>query len=456
MIILSEAEILERLIAALTSRTRVTDVRAGGYAVQVLGAAAQLVDAAQQAPAEYAEGRNLDAATGVLVDDLLASLLPDGLQRTEGAFALGGTVTFSGDVTPADVTIPQGHVVYRGTGGVRYRTTAPCVKAAGATTSAPPVSVICERRGEVGNCAVGEINRLGSPITGISSVANTTAISTGTDRQEDADAIDTARLHLRSMAARTNAAILRAVRSVDSPEFGRVLFDKIDEAWSRPWAGCVRVYIDDGAGTAGTQTLVAGEVLSPELAGGEVMLRTAHRPIVPGSADGQLRVGGIAPATPYSVVEPLGEIRVEDGAAMVAGLDATLNQYSYYSGLVGAVQAAVDGAISEIEESPGVRANGALIQVLPAAPFPVSVFLRLAMKDGLVFSDYEARIRGVILAHHNGLGIGEAHNAARATAAIINTGLVRNVPVYLIDGVQKRYVPANSVGRLATGSLVIG
>lgn len=353
-------DILERMIAQLVARTELTDIRETDPGVQALGAVAPEIEAAHREAWRARDSGTVEGAQDEFVDELLGEVLPEGIGREQGSFAVGGAVVFTRPAGGGALVVQAGATVLRSKDGFVYRSMTASTFGAGALESSP-VSVVASVKGSAGNCVEGEINRIGGNIPGVTGCRNTASISNGTDRQSDEQAKDMMRRALKGFAPATPAGILKAVLAIEDPTYGRVRF----ASWAprNPVSPNQRtLYIDDGMGTSGPTVQVVDEVMLATSGGGELYLYTRHWPlqsaptVLKDEADANLSVRWIYPSGQAFL----------SGGALAAGKTVTCPSYFYYTGLVGVAQRVVSGVASDYANFPGNDGAGDVISVRPA------------------------------------------------------------------------------------------
>lgn len=459
MNVVPESTLQQQIAAELVALVGVTDLRAEGTAEQIAGALGRRLFSGQATMLQNRNDGYYGLASGVGLDDLLSDVLPDGLLRAVGARASGGAIVFTrptADSLPA-LTIPAGTPLTRSSDGARYVLIADAVIAADKLDSTEaggsgPISVVAQNRGASYNVEVGDIDSIATRVsTSALSVSNTAPIANGTDRETDDDVRASLRSYVRTIAAGTPAAILKAVRDFEDATYGRVKFAEYVPG-SQP--GYATIYIDDGAGgynSYGTTTLV--ETLLASASGGETRLYLAHRPLrsIP------IVYVNSAP-TAYRCVKTTG--MVELSTPLTAGNAVRAETYTYYTGMVALIQAAIDGNPSDIEQQPGVSAGAVFNEVKPATRVgsgPTGYLLvsaEVTVDDVSVKDDLYTALRAAIAAKINSLpienGTGNGYAYRSMIVALLKPGEagshVINVTNVKFDGAAADKYP--SIGQV--------
>lgn len=436
----SEAQIREELTAEFLGRTGLRSLRAGDEIPQIIGMMAARISGFERRNWERRDQHLHGTASGVYLRALLADVLPDPVLPSEPQPGLGGAQIFMRPAAdPAPIVIPAGHTVWRSVDSFSYRTQAAATIAGGATTSGP-VSVLAQETGEDGNCDIGDIDRL-NDVEGVTSTRNTTAITNGDEGDEDDEAREILRSYLRSAARAVRDAILLAVFKVNDPTYGRIQFAKLAAAEATAEGGVVKLYIDDGAGTAGQQSDPGEEFLIQAAGGGEWLFYTAGRPIFAGPGGITYNLNGLADPiqTRYSSVFPWGQVRRLESDPLALDDDLSMVGHLYRIGLVALAQQAVDGVLADVWNYPPVRGVGCIISCEPASlktatiQCPVSTYSTVtAERDAVLL----VAMRN-LLAMVNGRDIGEELIQSRAITTINNTSGVKDVPWLTINGLEE-------------------
>lgn len=453
----------ERMVAELCERTGLTNLRPGGRLVRLLGTFSRRLAEAHNAAWGIRDGFFWGTSQGADALARGADLLPEGMDRLLGSLATGGAVRFTrpAGATLPETTFPAGTVVWRKRNNLRYMTTAAITAADGATAS-PPVSVVASQAGSIGNCAADEIKFLGSPITGWTGCTNTAAIANGTDLEDIADYKSRGREWVKAIARATLAAQAQAALNYSSPRFGKVRFVAFGPAEATDRGGYLPMYIDDGAGTAGPVEAVVGDLVLAAAVGGERVLYTSKRPIVPGSGYRLARVpSGGDPEDPeyptgVEVVEPWGQIRLPSPYATAGDL-YELRSFSCWGGLVAEVQNIIDGDLDDPVARQGYRAAGIVTQVRPATRASLTISIVLVLDPTFDATLTLALLRDKIVGFVNGIGIGKPVYRAALESLLMREPGVRNVTKVLINGVASDYYTATgTVARVTSSDVALG
>ena len=435
-----ESTFASELAAELVALTGVTDLRAEGPAEQITGAMGRRLFSGQATMLQNRNDGFYELASGVGLDNHMSDVLPDGDERATGARASGGGQVFEriNGVTTAPVTIPAGTPVSRSLDGAKYVTVAAALIAAGEESSddtggSGPVSVVATSRGARYNVETGDIDTIATRLSGVTSTRNTAPIANGTDRENDDEARDRLRSYVRTIAAGTPAAILRAAKDFEDATYGRVKF-----ACYSPDAqpGLAYLYLDDGAGGYGEVANVdAGEVLLSAASGGETRLYLARRPLA--TIPTIYVDSGAGPvAVAFHCVKTTGMV---DVAALTAGDVVTAGAYTVYTGMVPLVQAMLDGNLQDPALQPGTSAAGVIVEVKPATVFGTAYLLVTAdvtIDDATVRADLYPVLEAMVAAKINTLPIEDGTGAGIGRRAVVIATLMAHPNVRNVTNVR--------------------
>ena len=177
-------------------------------------------------------------ATGTDLDDILSNFRFSRKQSSKST----GTWTTSNS-TPNTVVAIGELTVERATDGITYKNTN------AVTISSIGVGVFeieCETSGTIGNCDIGEIDKITTPVAGISSGSNTITIEDGQDKETDLEYLSRY-LEASSTEAYWNLdGIYSEILSVDGVMSAYVNCNRENVADSNGWLPHSRIYVVDG------------------------------------------------------------------------------------------------------------------------------------------------------------------------------------------------------------------
>lgn len=198
-------------------------------------------------------------STGADLDSFVADF---GVTRLPAAFATG-TVTFSRYTNTAQAVVPIGATVQTTDGTQTYYVTLDTTNSAYnallggyvilAGVSSVNVPVTAAVAAAAGNASAGQIGLLGSAISGVDTVTNAAAFTSGADAESDA-ALRTRFIgFIASLSKATKSAILFAVSNVQAGLFYTMVENQTLGGVSQP--GFFYVVVDDGSGSPPTSLL---------------------------------------------------------------------------------------------------------------------------------------------------------------------------------------------------------
>jgi len=448
MVARTSNDIFKRMLAYTLSRTRLSDIRESDPAVHMLASIAIEIAKSDVAAVNRQNENTIDGAEGDLLDDVLAALLPDGHERSDGYYATGGAVVFYRPMgSSGPLTIAKGMPVRRLRDGMVFYTAAAATFSGVNTASDAPVSVICGTKGTTGNCQIGEITQLGQAIAGVSSCSNTALLTNGADIEDDQAARDRAKLYIKGISPCTNNGILSRVLDYESDTYGRALFATWAD-YNPLTPGKAILYVDDGNGTSGPiENQVAEQASSSPLAG-YYSFYTKYRPL----ATNPTVTWAVGTKSGYEIWSPsIGQcvLKTTNDAAPTDGI-FDLSAYTTYGGLVQELQNIVNGVIND-PDLPGFKGAGNQVQILPAAFFdytPIAADILYATNSNITAVNSQLRLALTTFVNAT-LGIGQSLTIADVVTVLKSNSAVLNVTDVTIDGVATDRIAApNEVIRI--------
>lgn len=101
-------------------------------------------------------------------------------------------------------------------------------------------------------------------------------------------------------------------------------------------------------------------------------------------------------------------------------LNAGIDGYLYYTGLLQRAQRTVDGYEPDIDTFPGRRGVGSAIEILPPLNRRISISIDVTTKDGTNLSDISNNIKSTIINYVDGLGVGQDVILSEIIAAVMD------------------------------------
>ncbi len=410
-------QIFTRMISRVVARTDLSDVADSATLKHALAAAAREDDELYYQMTLLLQLFSIDDATGDDLDERAKDIQPGVIQRRQ-ATKTTGTVVFSRNGTVGTIAIPIGTKV-KTAGGVVFTTTAATTISAsspeqitghGIGRDSLPVAVISDEPGSAGRVAGNTVVKFVSKPSGVDEVRNQSAFTFGgLDKESDDDFRNRIRAFVNSLSRSTIVALETAIIGSQDPTTGStVLFAKAVEDPLR--LGLVRLYVDDGTGTAETTAIVAGEIVTTGLSlgnvavGGEETLFLDNKPVKasdPFTLTSNFR-GVLVIDTDYTLNSASGQIQFSP--ALIAG-ESISADYTYFTGIIALSQKIVDGDANDRDNFPGYRAAGVLVLVLVPQVLLQNVVATIVVKDGYVQSNVRLDVIQAIKDYINSLSI---------------------------------------------------
>lgn len=412
--ILSQDEILQKMIDLVVTRTQLTDLLPGSQLTQILSAAARSDEAIYFQIAKLVDAFSLESARGADLDLRLADY---DLERQGAQYAVT-TGNFLRSVTTGNLAIPAGTEV--GTdNGQKFLTLTPISILAGNLSSAA-VGLIAAEAGVDGNISAGSLTNVLTSFAGPESegltFSNSAAGTGGADQESDESARQRAVdkvLGLNRTSPRSLDAIARQVSVEATGE--SVVHTNLVESLVTP--GRIDLWIDNGTGlTAVTDEVTAAspEVLLASAVGGESRFKVTNFPIARDGSDVpiitvELNAAALTLGTDYYVKSGSGDIVLNEflyPTGLTAG-DSLEAYYTYSTGLVAEVQWTLDGLSSDPDNYVGGVAAGAdLIVRTPSRVLP-SLELTAVVASGFDPVSVKEAYKNLVISTINQLDIGQ-------------------------------------------------
>ena len=181
---------------------------------------------------------NIYKATGTDLDDILSNFR---FSRKQSSKATGTWITSNS--TPNTVVSIGALTVERAVDGITYKNTnAVTINNLGVGV----FEIECETSGTIGNCDIGEINKITTPVSGISSGSNTDTLEDGQDQETDLEYLSRY-LEASSTEAYWNLdGIYSELLAVDGVTSAYVNCNRESTTDSNGWLPHSRIYVVDG------------------------------------------------------------------------------------------------------------------------------------------------------------------------------------------------------------------
>jgi len=405
--------ILQRMVNKVVARSELTDLVSTSQLLQVLAASARAIEKVQQGMEDILDDRDINKVTGTDLDDWAKVILPYVITRRQGVTATS-QVVFSRAGTTGTITISVGSQVKAsaGTAGeaLVYTTTSLGTILNGNQDS-NAVNISAVDIGTKYNVSPATITAFVGKPSGVDTVSNAASITNGEDLEKDDVFRNRIKLHILGLARCHPYGLESAAYGITDPATGKVcLFSKCVEDISNP--GFVKLYIDDGAGTAQHIVSVVSEAsLIPSggvALGGETDIYLQHKPVDDVSMYSLVINGGAVPVANYYFDYPSGHIKLKS-SAYPAGLTVghtVVMTYSYFDQLIGEVQKVIDGDPADRDNYPGYRAAGVQVQVKAPQTVAQTVTANITVLDGYNQTDVATSVKAYISSYINGLSVG--------------------------------------------------
>jgi len=449
-------EILRDLAARIVSRTELTDVIPGSILHTILATVAEEFASTEYRLGEIRDSFYLEGASGADLDERVSELPVRSISRLPAAPA-SGLVKLTRDSTVATATIEAGTLFGRKDNSkIFYRLNSQLTFGIGESEKTN-VAVTCTTNGEVGNAGTGQVSIIVSN-SDIATVVNEGPITGGLDEEGDDSLRSRAKAYLASLSRSQDLALEFEALNFVSEDGKRFTVAKIVSDPETP--GYSELLVDDGTGL-GAQTIpgFSGDTFTldvpdptvrklhtmqindaifaplepnePTPSGVSLVLlshdnRFGGNPIL-GQGDGAYLTEGVhyIAAPERGVVYFLDSaysnntgVVFETGDEVFCPATRTYDSPSYKQ--IAELQRIIEGDPSNPTASPGLRAAGTRVRVLPAPVILVSMEIRCLFQSG---SDLEVSRSEVTVAAAefiNQLGPGEPLYSNRLLAHLIN------------------------------------
>jgi len=422
--------ILQDLAARALTYAGATDLAEGSAWLQLLATFADELALKELDLAAVRDSFFLGGVNGADLDRRCAELPAGGVQRRGPTTASGGAVRLVRGSVVGDLVIPAGSVVLSRSDGspVLYRN-ADEITIPNGNATYTGARFTAQTTGEAGNVGAAILGLVQGPPTVLSAV-NTAALTSGSDRESDADLRARAGSYLGSLARCQPVAIEYAARSFVASDGARALFAVCVEDPRRP--GYSEVVIDDGSGGAGGTR--AGAPSSGTVPAGSGVpwvwfeSPAVNAPVV--TVTRGLDTFTLTPGTNCTPAPEQGLLWVDDGV-LEAGDVWTCGAYEVYTGLPSELQIYLDGSTSDPGRLPGWRAAGTRLRVRPVVREEIGFDMWILPRSGVDLDALSVRLRRLAVAFMQGLAPGAPLYVGALTAALMSDPDLLNVRLYL-------------------------
>jgi len=412
-------QILQRMATRLLARTTLTDLNDSSSVKHILAAAAREIGDVYFQFTRLTDLFDLGKAAGADLDARAKEIQPGTLRRLAARKSIGSVVFSRTSNTGQTLIIPTGTVV-KASNGQSFVTTEPAVISStsaevvtghGVGRDSSTTTALAQTAGVAGNVSLGAVIGFQSKPAGISEVANVTAFIQGAERESDGEFKARIRTFILSLARSTIDALEFISKNVVAPD-GRVsIFTRCFEDVTQP--GNVTLYVDDGAGTAESSASFVLTPILPQALGGEVYIKveSPNFPIrFPESTVSVVLTRNSVPTTLTQgtdwFLNPANGLFYVPAPSMGGILvdDIISASFTYYTGLIAAVQKVIDGDANDRANFPGYRAAGILVRVRTPDIISFSVQAVITLSSGNIY-DVSLACQSAVLAYVNSLGI---------------------------------------------------
>lgn len=450
-------EILRDLAARIVSRTELTDVIPGSVLHTILTTVAEEFASTEYRLGEIRDSFYLEGASGADLDERVSELPVRSISRLPAAPA-SGLVKLTRDSTTAEATINAGALFGRKDNSkIFYRLNSQLTFAIGESEKTS-VAVTCTTNGEAGNAGTGQVAIIVSD-PNIATVINEGPITGGLEEEGDDSLRSRAKAYLASLSRSQDLALEFEALNFVSEDGKRFTVAKVVSDPQTP--GYSELLVDDGTGlgaqlipafSLNTYSLEVPDPTSRKLhtmqiddaifasiepdeptASGVSLVLLSHdnrfgaNPVL-GQGDGAYLTEGVhyIAAPERGVVYFLDSaysnntgVEFQEGDEVYCPPTRTYGSSASYR-QIAELQRIIEGDPSNPTASPGLRAAGTRVRVLPAPVILVSMEIRCLFQSG---SDLEVSRSEVTVAAAefiNQLGPGEPLYSNRLLAHLIN------------------------------------
>lgn len=457
-------QILREMVARVIARSKLAGLFRNSVVFHLLAAAANEDTEQYVQMARLKTLFSIDQARGSDLDARAAEIVPGIIKRRKAIYATT-TILVGRPGIVGTIPIPVGSQ-FAGSdaqGQIRFRTLGSGSIPNGSNTSAA-IPVVATLAGTRANLVAGAINQIVTRIPGVTTVTNPADIKTGFDRESDESFRARLKAFVQAISRATPRALEGFARNVQLANGQRVLFATVSETILP--SGLVSLYIDDGTGAVETYDssfLLSPDTFLPSATGGEMDLFTTSRPIRDdGSYVLEIDTGSGFVAqvrgTDYELNPALGQAELSS-ASWPTGLPTSAvarANYRFYTGLIQEVQRVIDGDPTDPLRTPGVRAAGIQVRVLPPQTVFQSIVGQISVSEGFDPTTVATNVKSALQGYINGLGIGDDVIAAEVIQRAMDVDGMFNFKLTSLTGsspAADQVILANQVARITSGSI---
>lgn len=395
-------EILRDLTAMTIGRTGLNDVSNGSILTTLFSSIAQELASVERKLVSIRESYFLDTVSGVELDERVRELPLGTVRRLQASHASGGVLEVTREDTTNDLIIPAGSEVVCSRTSMTYRTIDDYTMVAGAS-SRSGIFVVASQPGSLGNCGIGEIDKIKSLPESILTCTNTIALNSGFDEEDDSSLRARAKTYLNSLSRSQKAALEFLAVSFVGSVGERLRYAKLVEPENRP--AYSELYVDDGTAemSVNTRSRIGKAIGGIVPVGGQRVLYHEAPATAPITAS-HIRVNGQAIAQNRIIsIHERGLVYVQ---GLQAGDEWTIGEsapYRVYTGIIAEIQREIEGDLDDPTRMTGFRAAGTRVVVKAITPTIISLLLNLKVKPTYSASIVQSAVVQSLVAYINSL-----------------------------------------------------
>lgn len=421
-------QILRDLLAKVIARTNINDVSVGSTLFTLLNSIAHEFGNTEARMFNLRESYALENASGSDLDERVAELPPVGIERIQQTNASGSVlrlVKFVDNIND-EILIPAGAIVQRATDGEQFEIAQDYVIPAG-TLAIEDVYIVARSSGTIGNADAGTIVQAGPDFPEeIQTIINQQPLTNGLDEEGDESLRQRALRYIRSLNRTTPQALEYLGRSFISSTNTRFPFATLAEDEVIP--AMSYLLVDDGTGQNSLSRAGNDTTYTIEGSNNNRFItheRPATGPITPAQIRVRRLINGNLIEIPitindYSSLYERGLLVFNEGFIQ-DGDEIRVSGFDVYTGPIAEIQAEVEGDVDNRSILTGFRAAGTRVIVRPPERQTLSLDVRIAIENGQDANDVIRRVENAVIAHINGLDIGETFFVNRLLINLLQT-----------------------------------
>lgn len=431
----SALEILRDLTAMTVGRTSLDDISNGSILTTMYSAIAQELASVERKLVTIRESYFLDTVSGIDLDERVRELPLGTVRRLQASHASGSVLEVTRDDTSTSLTIPAGSEVICSRTSMTYRTIDDYTMSIGQSLLSG-IFIVASQPGSLGNCAIGEINKIKSLPDTILTCTNILGISNGFDEEDDSSLRARAKTYINSLSRSQKSAIEFLAVSFVGSTGERLRYAKLVEPEDKP--AYSELYVDDGTAemSVATRSRVGKAVGGIVPVGGQRVLYH-EAPATAPITTSQLRINGQAIAQSRIISLP------ERGVVYVQGLEAgdewTIGEsvpYRVYTGIIAEIQKEIEGDLDEPTRMTGFRSAGTRVVVKAITPTLISLLLNLKIKPTYSSSIVQSAVTQALVAYINSLAPTETLYVSQLVNRCMDIDGVLDIAFINADGSQ--------------------